>query len=429
MQASDPKESAERIFRAALDAADPYRAVAERKDYIAEAFRRENFGRLVVVGFGKASAAMAAAVEDTLGDILDTGIIITKFSHVGDRKFHKIRTHEAGHPVPDESGQRATEEILNLLKGADEKTLLVCLVSGGGSALLAAPAEGISLSDKQAVTTALLKAGAGINELNAVRKHISRVKGGRLARAAYPARVMSLLISDVIGDSPDVIASGPTAPDSSTWQDAIGVIDKYGAKVPESVVELLRKGAEGSLPDSPKPGDFIFEKVENIIVGSNKLALSAAREEAEILGFSTELLTSTLCGEAREAARWLASAASRRRKRPACLIAGGETTVTVRGTGKGGRNTELALAFSLEVEGKDGITLLSAGTDGTDGPTDAAGAVVDGSTAPDARRAGMDPREYLDNNDSYTFFERAGGLLKTGPTGTNVMDVDIILLT
>ncbi|MGD8352519.1 MAG: glycerate kinase [Nitrospirota bacterium] len=424
-----PKEAAKRIFRAALDAADPYRAVAEQKDHIEAAFRKGGFGRLVVVGFGKASAAMASAVEDALGDLLDTGMIITKYGHLGERRFHKIRTFEAGHPVPDDNGQRATEEALGLLKGTDENTLVLCLVSGGGSALLSAPAEGISLSDKQAVTTALLKAGADINELNAVRKHISGVKGGRLARAAYPAAVLSLLVSDVIGDFPDVIASGPTAPDTTTWQDAIAVIEKYGVEVTQGVADLLRKGAEGSVPDSPKPGDIIFQRVENIIVGSNRLALSAAGEKAESLGFSTELLTSTLRGEAREAARWLATEASRRGKRPACLIAGGETTVTVRGTGKGGRNTELALAFSLEVEGMEGITLLSAGTDGTDGPTDAAGAVVDGSTARDARQAGVDPREYLDNNDSYTFFERAGGLLKTGPTGTNVMDVDIILLT
>lgn len=429
MKAPDPKEAAKRIFRAALDAADPYRAVAEQKAYIEEAFRKGGFGRLIAVGFGKASAAMASAVEDTLGDLLETGIIITKYGHVGERKFRKIRTFEAGHPVPDENGQRATEEVLRLLKGTDEKTLVVCLVSGGGSALLSAPAEGISLSDKQALTTALLKAGADINELNAVRKHISGVKGGRLARAAYPAGVLSLLISDVIGNPLDVIASGPTAPDTTTWQDAVAVVEKYGVKVPAGVAELLSKGAERSIPDSPKPGDIIFDRVENIIVGSNDLALSAASEEAEALGFPAEFLTSSLSGEAREAAGWLASEATRSRKRPACLIAGGETTVTVRGTGKGGRNTELALAFSLEVEGKEGITLLSAGTDGTDGPTDAAGAVVDGSTALDARKAGIEPREYLDNNDSYTFFERAGGLLKTGPTGTNVMDVDIILLT
>jgi hydroxypyruvate reductase/glycerate 2-kinase len=429
MKMTDPKEAAKRIFRAALDAADPYRAVAEQKDHIEAAFRKGGFGRLVVVGFGKASAAMASAAEDALGDLLDTGIIITKYGHLGERRFHKIRTFEAGHPVPDDNGQRATEEALGLLKGTDENTLVLCLVSGGGSALLSAPAEGISLSDKQAVTTALLKAGADINELNAVRKHISGVKGGRLARAAYPAAVLSLLVSDVIGDFPDVIASGPTAPDTTTWQDAIAVIEKYGVEVTQGVADLLRKGAEGSVPDSPKPGDIIFQRVENIIVGSNRLALSAAGVKAESLGFSTELLTSTLRGEAREAARWLATEASRRGKRPACLIAGGETTVTVRGTGRGGRNTELALAFSLEVEGMEGITLLSAGTDGTDGPTDAAGAVVDGSTARDARQAGVDPREYLDNNDSYTFFERAGGLLKTGPTGTNVMDVDIILLT
>ncbi len=429
MATPSPRKAVERIFRAALKAADPYRAVAGQKDLILSSYKEGGFKRLVVAGFGKASVAMASAIEDTVGDLVETGIIVTKYGHLGSTKMGKIKAFEAAHPVPDENGLKAAKQILRLLSESGEDTLVVCLISGGGSALLAAPAEGINLSEKQKVTNALLKSGADINELNAVRKHISRVKGGRLAREAYPARIISLIVSDVIGDQLDIIASGPTSPDSSTWQDALNVMTKYRISEPASVVEIIRNGAEGLLPDNPKPGDQIFDKVENIIVGSNRLALAAAKKEAETLGFTAEILTDSLRGEARDAARVLASDAMLKGPRPMCLIAGGETTVTVKGAGKGGRNTELALAFSIEIEGREGITLLAAGTDGTDGPTDAAGAIVDGKTAKKARKAGVEPVHYLDNNDSYTFFELAGGLLKTGPTGTNVMDIDIILLT
>jgi glycerate-2-kinase len=429
MNTAKPKDIAERIFRAALEAVDPYQAVYAQEDHIRQAFESGGLKRLLVVGFGKASYPMALAMEDLMGDRIDTGIIITKYGHLGDRKLGRIKAFEAAHPVPDEKGERAAGKLIGLLEGASEDTLVVCLISGGGSALLAAPAEGLSLADKQAVTSALLKAGADINELNAVRKHISRVKGGRLARAAHPATVVSLIISDVIGDPLDVIASGPTAPDASTWQDAGEVMEKYGITSPSSVVDLIKRGSSGKIPDNPKPGDPIFDKVENIIIGSNRLALSAAKEEALASGFRAEVLTDSLSGEAREAAHKLALEALKRDVRPCCLIVGGETTVTVRGKGKGGRNTELALAFALEVEDKKGVTLLAAGTDGTDGPTDAAGAVVDGQTAGEARSAGIEPLNYLKNNDSYSFFDRAGGLLKTGPTGTNVMDIDIILLT
>ncbi len=425
----NPRETAERIFKAALEAADPYRAVTGQSERVLTAYREGGFKRIIAIGFGKASPLMASALEDTVGELIEAGITITKYGHLGERRLKKIQAFEAAHPVPDENGFTATSEILQLLKTTDEDTLVVCLISGGGSALLAAPLEGITLANVQEVTSSLLNAGADINELNAVRKHISSVKGGRLAQAAYPARTISLIVSDVIGDPLDVIASGPTAPDASTWHDAMDVMEKYSVTSPDAVVEAIKDGVAGKLPGCPKPGDAVFEKVENLIVGSNRLALDAAKAEAEAMGFSTEILTASLSGEAREAARWLASECLKREERPLCLIAGGETTVTVRGTGKGGRNTELALAFALEAEGDPGVTLLAAGTDGTDGPTDAAGAVVDGTTARRAKEAGIEPSEYLDNNDSYTFFERAGGLLKTGPTGTNVMDIDIILLT
>ncbi len=426
---NDPKELAEEIFRASLAAVDPYRAVMAQRDVLLAAYRDGGYSRILAVGFGKASPAMAEALEEIAGRQIDDGVIVTKYGHLGGRTFRKIRAFEAAHPVPDENGLRAAQEILRLLEGAGEDTLVVCLISGGGSALLVSPAEGLTLQDKQGVTSALLRAGADINELNSVRKHLSRVKGGRLARAACPAGVVSLIISDVIGDPPDVIASGPTAPDGSTFADAVGVIEKYGLHVPQRVAELLRKGVEGQLEDTPKEDDEAFSRVRNIIVGSNRMALMAAKDKAEALGIEAEVLTDSLSGEARDAALWLSEVARRVRQRPLCLIAGGETTVTVRGRGKGGRNTELALWFAKEIEGRDGITLLAAGTDGTDGPTDAAGAIVDGNTARAAAASGLSPGDYLANNDSYTFFEQAGGLLITGPTGTNVMDIDIMVLS
>jgi glycerate-2-kinase len=425
----NPRETAEQIFRAALAAADPYRAVKGQSENILTAYREGGFKRIVAIGFGKASPLMASALEDTMGELIEAGIIITKYGHLGERRLKKIQAFEAAHPVPDKNGLNATSEILEVLQSTDEDTLVVCLISGGGSALLEAPLEGITLAGVQEVTDALLHAGADIGELNAVRKHISGVKGGRLAQVAYPARVISLIVSDVIGDPLDVIASGPTAPDASTWQDAMDVMQKYNIRAPEAVVKTIKDGVAGKLPGCPKPGDVIFRKVENLIVGSNRLALDAAKAEAEATGFLTEILTGELSGEAREAAGWLASEALQRTERPLCLIAGGETTVTVRGAGKGGRNTELALAFAMEIEGSTGVTLLAAGTDGTDGPTDAAGAVVDGATTQRAKEAGIEPAGYLQNNDSYTFFDLAGGLLKTGPTGTNVMDIDIVVLT
>jgi hydroxypyruvate reductase/glycerate 2-kinase len=386
------------------------------------------FTRLMVLAAGKAASVMAAALEESLGDIISGGVVITKYGHLLEHPTDKLRLFEAGHPVPDEKGMKATREALAMLEGADEGTLVVCLLSGGGSALLVAPAEGISLAEKRELTNALLRAGATIAEMNAVRKHVSAVKGGRLARAAHPAGVVSLIVSDVIGDSLDVIASGPTAPDGSTYLEAQEVIEKYGIEPPESIRRLLARGMKGEVPDSPKAGDEAFGRVENIIIGSNRLALTAARERAEALGFPARVLTDRLTGEASEAAGWLLRQTREKTERPYCLVSGGETTVTVRGTGTGGRNMELALAFAVQARGESGLTLLSAGTDGTDGPTDAAGAIVDGSTFDTARALGLDPEESLRDNDSYHFFKRAGGLLVTGPTGTNVMDIQVVLL-
>lgn len=433
MEQTTRKELATEIFYAALKAVDPYNAVKLYTDKIRSVYQNGSFKRLIVTGFGKAACSMSKAVEDNLGDLIDTGILITKYGHSMSQES-MIRIYEAGHPVPDENGLRGTEEIIKILKNADKNTLVVCLVSGGGSALLVSPYEGISLDEKQKITQLLLKAGADINELNTVRKHISKVKGGRLAEIAYPAKMISLVLSDVIGDRLDVIASGPTAPDKTTYNHAIGVLEKYKLteKAPESVINMLGNGAKGLIPETPKDDNPVFEKVENIIIGSNIKALEAAKTKAESLGFKPEIISSEITGEARDVGKWLADIARSKRSNSSnrlnCLISGGETTVTVKGNGMGGRNMELALAFAMEIECVEGITLLSAGTDGTDGPTDAAGAIVDGQTVKKAKTTGLNPEEYLNNNDSYNFFKKIDELLVTGPTGTNVMDIQIMVI-
>lgn len=428
------RELLSELFSLSIRAVHPYESVLGHARKVASACTAGNCGRLLAVGFGKAACAMAKALEASLGEEPYDGLVITKYGHCTRDRPERTRLFEAGHPIPDENGLKATARAIGLLRAAGAETLVLCLVSGGGSALLVSPVEGIALREKQEVTEMLLRAGADINELNTVRKHLSRVKGGRLAELAHPAGVISLILSDVIADRLDVIASGPTAPDGSTYADALKVLGKYRltGRVPKGVMEILRKGGEGLLPETPKPGDRVFERVENIIIGNNKMALEAAREGAIKRGFQTEVISSELTGEAREAGAWLAEKAVEAMKRAPrkrlCLISGGETTVTVRGHGKGGRNTELALAFAMDVDEVEGISLLSAGTDGTDGPTDAAGAIVDGKTISIARSKGIDPERHLAENDSYNFFKKAGGLLVTGPTGTNVMDIQIILI-
>jgi glycerate 2-kinase len=434
------------IYQSALKAADPYRAVMEHLsltgDMLSVAgakYDLRGFRKVIVIGAGKGTAPMAQAVEDILNDRINEGIVVVKYGHT--RPLRKIVQREAAHPLPDEAGLLATAEIREMLKKAGEETLVICLLSGGASSLLVAPADGITLNDKRMITDLILSAGADIIELNSVRKHLSAVKGGRLAETAYPATILTVILSDVIGDRLDVIASGPTIPDSSSFRDALHVIHKYSLekKIPSSIFSLLHLGVAGVIPDTPKSGAVFFQQVRNVIVGSIRQSVEAARVRAAELGFEPQLLTSELQGEAREAARFLAQAAisardSLKAGERRCLLSGGETTVAVKGTGKGGRNQELALAFALEIEGRDGLSLLSAGTDGTDGPTDAAGAVVDGTTATKARERGMNPMEFLTNNDSYGFFRKFDELtgekthLTTGPTGTNVMDTQIILV-
>lgn len=425
-----PEKIAKSIFAAAVRAANPSDAVRRECLRIRSLYRAEGFSRLVALGFGKAAVPMALALEEELGDILESGVVVTKYGHVSSRKPEKFRIFEAGHPTPDENGIRGTREILHRARTADEKTLVTTLVSGGGSALLTAPAEGITLAAKRETTELLLRCGADIHALNTVRKHLSRVKGGRLAETISPGRTVSLILSDVIGDDLDVIASGPTAPDTTTFRDALAVLERFVLKdrVPPQVAAYLEAGARGDIPETPKEGNPVFRRVENRIIGSNRSALEAASRAAEEAGCAVEMLPTPVTGEAADAGRMLARRAreyaSQLRKRPLCLLSGGETTVTVRGGGTGGRSQELALSFALEIAGIPGITLLSAGTDGSDGPTDAAGAFVDGDTIP-LRKKDAALRS-LAQNDSYTFFKEHGGLFITGPTGTNVMDVQII---
>ncbi len=426
------------IFQAALDAVDPYDAVHNHISRIESLYRKNDLSRLFAVSVGKAAFPMMHAAADDLGDRIEKGIVLTKYGHAEKGVLPvSIACLEAGHPVPDENGLSAARRILDLLETTDERTLVLCLLSGGASALLVAPSESISLAEKQQVTQQLLKAGADIFELNTVRKHISRVKGGRLAERAYPARVISLILSDVIGDPLDVIASGPTAPDASTYEDALAVVRKYGMedRIPKTVMQVLHNGLSRIIPETPKQDHPAFTRVENVIIGSNRKATEAARKRAQALGYEAVILGCEFQGEAADVGRSLARkalAVSRELAgqpgKKVCLIAGGETTVKVTGNGLGGRNTEMTLVAAKELAGVKGITFLSAGTDGTDGPTDAAGAVVNGETITKARAKGLDPDAYLSNNDSYNFFKPIDGLVVTGPTGTNVMDVHIILI-
>jgi hydroxypyruvate reductase len=392
-------------------------------------FDLDRIRRVVVVGAGKASGTMAEAAEAILDGVPVGGLVAVKEPrHPGPGR---VRAVQAGHPIPDARGEAAGAEILRLAEDAGPDDLVLCLISGGGSALTPAPVAGVSLGEKQAVTRLLLEAGATINELNAVRKHLSRLKGGQLARAAHPAPVVALLLSDVIGDPLDVIASGPTAPDPTTYGDALSVLDRFGlrARVPGSVRTHLEAGARAEVADTPKPGDAALARVTNVVIGNNGLVVAAAGAEARRIGLTPCLLTRRLQGEAREVARMFAAILDEAARtgspvgRPACLIAGGETTVTVRGRGTGGRCQEFALALAPELAAMSNVVVLAAGTDGSDGPTDAGGALVDPTTISRAREKGLDARRALAENDSHPFFAALGDLVMTGPTGSNLMDL------
>lgn len=432
MPTHDLRTLAADLQRAALAAVEPAAAVRRHvhheRDTLAVADRRYDLGRYeraFVIGGGKAVVPMAVAIVEILGERLTAGVVVTRYGHAtGHPPIPRIQTLEAGHPVPDENSVGGAQAVADLAQQATEHDLVICLISGGGSALLTLPLPGLGLEDLRALTDALLRSGATINEMNTVRKHCSGIKGGNLARLAAPATLITLILSDVVGDPLDVIASGPTVPDPTTVSDAQAVLERYGVQLEKPL----------PLQETPKLGDAAFERVQQVVVGSNRLAAQAALEEARRQGLNALLLSTYVEGEAREVAKVAAALAKGVRAHgdplppPACLVWGGETTVTVRGEGKGGRNQELALAAALALDGWPGVLIAALATDGTDGPTDAAGAVVTGETMARARALGLDPLASLAANDSYHFFDPLGDLIRTGPTGTNVNDLLFILV-
>lgn len=398
-------------------------------------FDLKKFNKIFVVGGGKASGSMAEALEIILKDRITDGTLNVPYAH-GHYKVQRIKLQEASHPVPDEAGVKGTKHMLDLVSHADENDLIICLISGGGSSLMPLPLDEISLQDKKMVTEVLLKSGAPINEINAVRKHISDFKGGWLAKKAYPATVINLLLSDVVGDPLDAIASGPAVPDSTTFQDAIKVLKKYTLwnKIPESVKKALLNGEKGFVSETPKADDIAFKKVYNFIVGNNRSASLAAYDKLRDAGFNTLFLTSYMEGEARHVGRMFAAivreivASGKPIPKPSGIVAGGETTVTVVGKGAGGRNQEIALGAALKIDRVEGAVIASISTDGIDGPTDAAGALADGKTIFRSRELELNAEELLADNNSYAFFSELDDLIFTGPTGTNVNDISVIVV-
>jgi len=434
------RQSARQIWDAALQRANPSTCLRQNihlQDRILSVGGKEFAlgGRLFVIGAGKASARMAQVVEEILGNEITGGLVVTKYGH--GVPVERIEIAEAGHPLPDDAGVRAVERTRELLNGLTPNDIVLCLISGGGSALWPAPAEGIALEAKQEVTSLLLRAGATIRELNAVRKHLSLIKGGQLAQWVAPARVISLVMSDVIGDPLDFIASGPTSPDTTSFSDALSILNKYGIDGPHSVMARLQSGARGQVRETPKPGDAVFKNVDNVIIATNRLLIDAAREKAEELGFNTLILGTEIEGESKDIARFFAAITreigrtGNPVKAPACVLAAGETTVTVRGHGLGGRNQEMALAWAIAISSRPQAPtscFASVATDGTDGPTSAAGGLVDPFTCSRAVELGLMPLKYLRTNDSSNFLKSTGDLIVTGPTQTNLMDLQVLLV-
>jgi glycerate-2-kinase len=425
----------------ALDAADPRIIIKQHLKVDGDKLRIEDtayslkdFHRLFLIGGGKASGFMAQEVEKLLGSRLNGGLVIVPDYLRPWPRARKIKFRPGSHPIPSRQNVDAVSEMLDLVKNPKRDDLIIVVLSGGASALLEFPAAGISLDDEGKITSLLLKSGANIQEMNNVRRHLSRVKGGRLAALLHPAHVLTLIISDVIGDQLDAIGSGPTAPDPTTYRDAKQILTKYRlwAKIPQQAQHLIQQGLKGALPDTPKPRDQIFRLVRNVIIGSNRRSCKAAVAHMKRAGYHAGVLSTHLVGEAREVGRIVGSIgadlrdASALLSPPSALVSGGETTVTIRGRGKGGRNQELALAAAIATDGSANLVVGTLATDGVDGPTDAAGALVDGTTVTRGRKLGMDPAKFLENNDSYNYFARLGDLVKTGPTGTNVNDITII---
>jgi len=435
------RKDAREIFNSGLLSADPAIAIKRgltlSQNWLTVGdtpYDLAEFEEILVIGAGKACAAMAKELEAILGSRITRGSIIVKYDHTADLKT--IKLIEAGHPIPDENGVKGAATLFEMARTAHEKTLVFCLISGGGSALSPLPCDGISLSEKQATTKVLLACGARIHEINTMRKHLSLIKGGGLAKAAFPATIVSLILSDVVGDDLDTIASGLTVPDTGTFEACKEIIASYdiASKLPRNVLNHINQGCAGKIPETPKPGDPCFKRVKNLIIGNNFNALVKAKEKAQSLGYNTLILSSLIEGETTQIAKMHAAMAREIAKTgnpiplPACIISGGETIVTMDHHGLGGRNQEFVLASAIEIAGQDNIVVLSVGTDGTDGPTDAAGAIADGNTLENARSLGISAKKYLTAHDSYHFFEQLDDLVITGPTNTNVMDLRLFLI-
>jgi hydroxypyruvate reductase len=435
------RQDAQKIFSAALEAVNPEKAIRRYCQIEDNRFRigtneldLDSFNNIFVIGCGKASAPMAYAIEGLLGDRISDGIVISKYGHLSDLK--RIQLVEAAHPVPDQNGLKGTLRIMDMAQASDSKDLVLCLLSGGGSALLPLPAAPLTMMDKQQTINVLIACGATIHEINTIRKHTSAIKGGLLAQAVYPATLVTLIISDVVGDDLDVIASGPCVPDNSTFQDCLNIINKHNIKndLPDAVVKHISDGVAGEISETPKRDDPVFDTGNHLIIGSNYDAIKAAGIEAKIRGYPPLILSSMLVGDTDEVSRMHGAIVKEIIKTghpappPTCLLSGGETTVVLHGGGLGGRNQQFALTLAPEISGHHAIVGLCAGTDGTDGPTDAAGAIIDNTTMDKAEELGLDYRQYLNANDSYHFFKETDELLVTGPTKTNVMDLRVILI-
>ncbi len=431
---------AEQIFLAGVESVLPQNLICKhlilRDNHLITGVRDfdlSTINKIFVIGAGKASAFMGAEVEKILGDRITSGHIVVKYGFSTDLKHIKVT--EAGHPVPDSNGYKATSDILKIAKLADKNDLIICLISGGGSALLPDVPDGCLPGDMVKLNELLVDCGACISEINAVRKHLSGIKGGQLARVVYPAALVNLILSDVPGDPLEVIASGPTVPDSTTFSQAMAVITKFRLreKVPHRLIKYLEEGVLGLNEETPKPGDAIFEKTFNILAGSNKLALSAAAEKALSLNINSVVLDNQLQGDVTDVAEYLIRQAlkfksDKNEAKPVCLLFGGEPTVKMTGQGMGGRNQHLALKIAILLQCFPGITVLCAGTDGNDGPTEAAGAVVDSETIHSAILKNISAEKFLNEFDSYNFFRKAGGQIITGPTMTNVMDIVVVIV-
>jgi len=433
------REDAAEILKRAIEAVEPSvavkRALAREKNTLQVGNRSYDLGKyqhIYVIAFGKASVPMAKAIEEILYDLPFQGVAITKYG--SKTQLERIEVYEAAHPVPDENSLKAGQMIKEIVSKANQEDLVIFLISGGGSSLLALPRKDVSFKDFVKLHETLLLSGATIKEINTVRKHLSTLKGGGLAKMAYPAESISLVLSDVVGDPLDIVASGPTVPDSSTFEDFNDIVERYHITLLPSISRLLEDGLNGLVEETLKAGDHIFDLCYNKLIGTNCIALDAAAKKASEMGYNTLLLSSYITGESKEIAKVFAALGrnellhGRPMSRPACILAGGEATVTVKNGGKGGRCQEMSLSFAIETQALENLLFLAAGTDGIDGPTDAAGAFADGSSVKRASMRGMDAREMLDSHNSYVFFDSIDDLHKIGQTGTNVMDIYVLLV-